>query len=126
MIVVDTDVLIEIFDKKSKRGEEALGIIEDSGERMVTTAVNLHEILYGIRKRGKPAEEVLQLPVLDYMKSDASLSAELELKAEKKGTPVRKPDAMIAAIAMNNGARLYTLNVKHFKPLEALGLELFR
>ena len=126
MIVVDTDVLIEIFDKKSKSGEEALGIIEDSGESIVTTAVNIHEILYGIRKRGKPAGEVLQLPVLNYMKSDASLSAELELKAEKRGTPIRKPDAMIAAIAMNNGAKLYTLNVKHFKPLESLGLKLFK
>jgi len=126
MIVVDTDVLIEIFDKKSKSGEEALGIIEDSGESMVTTAVNLHEILYGIQKRGKPAGEVLQLPVLNYTKSDASLSAELELKAEKRGTPVRKPDAMIAAIAMNNGAKLYTSDLKHFKPLESLGLKLFK
>jgi len=126
MIVVDTDVLIEIFDKKSKSGEEALRMIEDSGESMVTTAVNLHEILYGIQKRGKPAGEVLQLPVLNYTKSDASLSAELELKAEKRGTPVRKPDAMIAAIAMNNGAKLYTLDVRHFKPLESLGLKLFK
>ena len=126
MIVVDTDVLIEIFDKKSKSGEEALRMIEDSGESMVTTAVNLHEILYGIQKRGKPAGEVLQLPVLNYTKSDASLSAELELKAEKRGTPVRKPDAMIAAIAMNNGAKLYTLDMKHFKPLESLGLKLFK
>jgi len=126
MIVVDTDVLIEIFDKKSKSGEAALGIIEDSGEDMATTAVNLHEILYGIQKRGKPAGEILQLPVLNYTKNDASLSAELELKAEKRGTPVRKPDAMIAAIAMNNGAKLYTLDMKHFKPLESLGLKLFK
>ena len=126
MIVIDTDVLIEIFDKKSKRGEEALLMIENSGESVMTTAINLHEILYGIRKRGKPAEEILRLPVLDYTKDDASLSAELELSAEKRGTPVRKPYAMIAAVVINNGARLYTLDLKHFEILEPLGLKLFR
>jgi len=125
MIILDTDVLIEILDKKSERGDEALRRILESDEDVSTTAINLHEILYGLQKYAKPVKEVLRLPVLNFTKRDASLSAKIELEAESSGTPIRRTDAMIAAITLNNGATLYTLDLKHFKPLEALGLKLF-
>lgn len=125
MIVLDTGVLIEIFDKKSEKGDEALRKILESDEKISITAVNLHEVLYGLRKYAKPVKEVLLLPVLSYTKEDASLSAKIELETESRGTPIRRADAMIAAITMNKGARLYTLDLKHFQPLKALGLKLF-
>ena len=125
MIVLDTDVLIEIFDKKSEKGDEALKKILESSENISITAINLHEILYGLRKYAKPIKEVLQLPVLNYTKEDASLSAKIELETESRGTPIRRTDAMIAAITINKGASLYTLDLKHFQPLKALGLKLF-
>ena len=123
MIVVDTDVLIEIFDKRSGKGDEALRKILESDDKISITAINLHEIMYGLHKYAKPVREVLQLPVLDYGKEDAQLSAKLE--AEKAGTTIRRTDAMIAAVTINNGASLYTLDLKHFKPLRAHGLKLF-
>ncbi len=125
MIVIDTDVLIEIFDIKSKKGEEALNKIVESNENISITAINLHEILYGLQKYAKPVKEILQLPVLNYTKKDAKLAAEIELEMEKTGRTIRRTDAMIAAITINNDASLYTLDLKHFKPLEALGLKLF-
>jgi tRNA(fMet)-specific endonuclease VapC len=125
MIVLDTDVLIEIFDRGSVRGDEALRGILDSGEDIATTSINLHEILYGLQKYAKPVRDVLLLPVLDYTKKDAELSAEIELKAEAMGTPVRRTDAMIASIALNRGAALYTFDLRHFSPLRTFGLELF-
>lgn len=126
MIVMDTDVLIEIFDKKSRKGEEAFKKIIGSGEDITITVVNLHEILYGLQKYVKPVGEVLRLPVLSYTKEDASLAAKLELDVEHRGASVRRTDAMIAAMTMNNGAKLYTLDLKHFKPFEPSGLELLR
>ena len=125
MIVLDTDVLIEIFDKKSEKGDEALKKILESGEDISITAINLHEILYGLRKYARPMKEVLQLPVLSYTRDDASLSAKIELEAESRGVPIRRTDAMIAAIAINRGASLYTLDLKHFQSLRTLGLKLF-
>ena len=125
MIVLDTDVLIEIFDKRSVRGDEALSRLVERGEDVATTSINLHEILYGLEKYAKPVREVLLLPVLDYTKRDAGLSAEIELRAERMGMPVRRTDAMIAAIALNRGAALYTFDLKHFEPLKTLGLKLF-
>jgi len=122
MIILDTDVLIEIFDKRSEKGDRAIRKILDTGEEVGTTVINLHEILYGLQKYAKPVKDILQLPVLDYTKDDASLSAEIELSAERRGTPVRRTDAMIAAITISNKASLYTLDIKHFKPIKALGL----
>ena len=125
MIVIDTDVLIEIMDKRSAKGEEAFRRILESGESFAITSITLHEILYGLYKYAKPVEEVLRLPVLGYGREDAELSAKLELEAEKMGYAISRMDAMVAAIAINNNAKLYTFNQKHFKPLESLGLKLF-
>lgn len=108
MMLLDTNVLIEIFDRKSNRGDEILRKITESGEDVATTSINLHEILYGLEKYAKPIREVTLLPVLDYTKRDAGLSAEIELKAEKAGATIRRTDAMIASIAINHRATLYT------------------
>jgi tRNA(fMet)-specific endonuclease VapC len=125
MITIGTDVLIEILDKKSEKGDEALKQILQSGEEISTTVINIHEILYGLHKYGKPAKEILLLPVLNYVKKDAMLSSKIELEAEKRGNPIRRTDAMIAAITMNNGTILYAFDLKHFNPLKAVGLKLF-
>ena len=125
MMVLDSDVLIEILDKKSETGDEILRRILESGDNIVITAINLHEVLYGLQKYAKPVEEVAKLPVLNFTRRDAALSAKMELEAEHGGTPIRRTDAMIAAISLNNGATLYTLDLIHFQPLKRLGLKLF-
>jgi tRNA(fMet)-specific endonuclease VapC len=56
MIVIDTDVLIEILDKKSEKGGDALNRILQSGEEIATTTINMHEILYGLSKYAKPTK----------------------------------------------------------------------
>ena len=78
-----------------------------------------------LEKYAKPVKDVLLLPVLDYTKRDARTSAEIEAKAERRGSAIRRTDAMIASVAINHGALLYTFDVKHFKPLEDMGLNLF-
>lgn len=125
MIIVDSDVLIEILDKKSKSGEEILKQILASGEDVCTTAISIHEILFGLYKYGKPVKELLQLPVLGYTKKDALLSSKLEIESEKAGKPTQRTDTMIAAIAINNNSKLCTFNKKHFDSLQKHGLQLF-
>jgi len=125
MIILDTDVLIEIFDRDSERGDEALEVITGSGEDIATTSINLHEILYGLEKYARPVKDVLLIPVLPYTKRDAQTSAEIEVKAERSGQEIRRADAMIASVAVNHGSPLYTFNEKHFRPLEDMGLKLF-
>ncbi len=125
MIVIDTDILIEIFDKKSALGESALDKIAKSNEPFCTTSINQHEVLYGIFKYGKGTDDMLQIPTLSYTRQDAAVSSRLEYALEAKGKKTARMDTMIAAIAINNGAKLYTANHKHFKEFAEFGLQLF-
>jgi tRNA(fMet)-specific endonuclease VapC len=125
LILLDTDVLIEIFDKHSEKGDQVLRRILERGDSVGTTAINLHEVMYGLQKYAKPVSEIVQLPVLNYTKEDSRVSVRLELAAEKAGTPVRRTDAMIAAVAINNEADFFTFDLKHFGPLKSHGLRMF-
>jgi tRNA(fMet)-specific endonuclease VapC len=124
MIVIDSDVLIEILEKRSQRGSQAFKLIVETNEDLAITAITLHEVMYGLAKHGKSVKDLLSLPVLSYTKKDAVLSSTIELETEKEGKPIERTDAMIAAITISNEAKLYTFNQKHFKPLKALGLKL--
>jgi predicted nucleic acid-binding protein len=124
LILVDTDVLIEIFDKNSEKGDDALQRIESVGEDITLTSINLHEILFGLYKYAdnNKIEKIKLLDVVDFTKDDAELSAKLEVKAEKKGAKVPRFDAMIAAVAINRGFKLFTFNKDHFEGFENLVL----
>jgi predicted nucleic acid-binding protein len=76
-------------------------------------------------KYGSAADGVFRLPVLNFTKEDAQLAAKLEFELEKKGNKIDRADSMIAAIAINKNAELYTFNTKHFKGFEVFGLKLF-
>ena len=123
MIILDTDVLIEIFDKNSSKGDLALSKIEETGEDIAITSLTLHEILYGILKYGKvKTKRIEKLDTLEFNNEDAKLSAKLELECEKKGKLVSRIDSMIAAMAINRNAILFTFNEKHFTPFSKLKL----
>ncbi|WMT51557.1 MAG: type II toxin-antitoxin system VapC family toxin [Ferroplasma sp.] len=124
MILLDTDIITEILEKKSEKWEMLMLKIIESEEEYCTTPVNMHEVLYGIEKYSKDDHLVLQIPILGYNENDNKLSAVLELSAERKGRAVPRMDAIIASIAINNGCSLYTLD-KHFKVFKENGLKLF-
>jgi len=122
MIIVDSDVLIEIFDKESKKGEIALNKLEKSGEDVAITSLSLHEILYGHYKIGKKIKGIFQINTIEFNKKDAELSAKLEIDAEKKGKMIPRIDTMIAAIALNRKAKIFTFNKKHFQNFKQIQL----
>ncbi len=125
MILLDTDVIIEVLDKNSDQGQTLMLRIIKSGEEYCTSSVNMHEVLYGIEKYSKDSRSVLQIPTLSYSKNDSELSTALELSAERKGKSVPRMDAIIASIAINNGCSLFTLD-EHFEVFTENGLNLFR
>ncbi len=96
--------------------------IEEAREDITLTSLNMHEILFGLYKyaNNSKIEKILLLDVTEFTKSDAALSAKLELKAEKRGNKIPRFDTMIAAVAINRGFKLFTFNKKHFEAFEDL------
>lgn len=70
-------------------------------------------------------KELMEFNILDYTRSDALLSAKLEVELEKIGKPVGRFDTMIATICINRDAVLLTLNRTHFERFTQFGLRLF-
>ncbi len=114
MILLDTDIIIEVLDKKSDKGESLMLKIIESGERYCKSSVNLNEVLYCIDKYSIDSHLVLQIPTPGYSKGGSERSASLELTAERKSKSVPRIDAIIASVAINNGCSLYTLD-EHLK-----------
>lgn len=110
------------FDKESERGDWALQKLKHAQENIAITSLNLHEILFGHLKRKKTIKEITSLTTLSFTKKDAELSAKIENDLEKKGRPNTRIDTMIAAIAINNNAKLFTFNKKHFQDIKKLFL----
>jgi len=122
MIIVDTDILIDIFDKQSEKGNLALKKLESSDEDIAITSITLHEILFGHYKFNKKVRDILHINTLEFNKKDAELSAKIEFDLEKKGKTISRTDTMIAAIAINRKAKVYTFNKKHFQMIKQLEL----
>jgi len=124
MILLDTDIIIEIVDKHSEKGESVIKKILDSGEGYCTSSLNVHELMYGIHKYSKDGASILRIPVINYTKEDGELSSRLEISAEQKGKAVPRMDSMIASIAINNNCNFYTFD-DHFRVFTDSGLKLF-
>lgn len=122
MIIIDTDVLIEIFDKNSEKGDLALKKLESSKEDIAITSITLHEIVFGHYKCKKKVNDIVQINTLSFNKNDAALSAKIEYDLEKKGKIISRTDTMIAAITLNRKAKIYTFNKKHFQKIKQLPL----
>ena len=121
MIIIDTDVLIEIFDKHSTKGKDAFDRLDHAGEDVAITSLTFHEITYGLVKYGKQRiPDVEKLEVIPFTKDDAVLSSRLEQDYEAQG--ISRIDAMIAAVAINKKARFFTFNKRHFQAIPGLQL----
>ena len=122
MLVLDSDMLIEILRRGSHLGAEVLEIIKALDDDVVTTAINIHEMLYGLLRRGKHLSDLMRILNLPYTREDAALSANLEVHVERASAPSGRIDTMIAAVAINNNAKLYTFRRRHFHSFTGKGL----
>jgi tRNA(fMet)-specific endonuclease VapC len=103
MILLDTTFLIDYF-----RGRDNL---EDyiENETGVTTTLNYHEIMTGIRRSKSKREEQFfraffaGIGLLDFTKEAAEESSILSAKLSALGLPVNNLDVLIAGTALSHG-----------------------
>lgn len=132
MIILDTNVISAVMEQA---GHDAVVAWLDRQEidNLCTTAVNLHELRFGIEKlmpsrRRKTLDEGLQYTlellgsrVWHVDSASAMRSGELQARREKVGRPIALGDCLIAGIALARGAVIATRNVRHFR---GLGIEM--
>lgn len=131
MIVLNTNVVSELMKADPDRGV-LRWLAGRTPSELVTTAVTLAEVMYGIRRlppgqrRDRLHRVALEVfadfadSVLGFDVPAAVAYAEMVSECERHGRPISGFDAQIAAIALSRAATLATRNVKDFK---GLGLE---
>ena len=63
------------------------------------------------------------IKIYDFDKKAAAVFSTLKADMQNKGTVVTDMDLMIASIALANGEKLISNNLKHFSKIENLNLE---
>ena len=126
MKVLDTTFLIDILN-----GEERTLKIAKSSEELLTTQVNMYEIIRGIFLTDNPekgllsAKDMLEnLKILPLDDSGIIKSAEIFAELAKSGKMISDTDCLIAGIALSNGInRIVTKNEAHFKRIKGIIVE---
>ncbi len=96
---------------------------------LASTTINYAELVYGLKKRDAkkylPKVELIfdNIKVYDFDKKAASVFGGLKAEMQAKGIVVADMDLMIASIALANGEKLISHNLKHFSKIETLALE---
>ena len=124
MIVLDTSVLIDALTGP-KRSAPALRRAIESGERLLVPTLVLYEWLRGPRHRRELAAQEALFPresAMPFGQEEAALAATFYGKVARR--PGREIDLAIAASALTQRARLWTLNVADFADIPDLEVSL--
>jgi predicted nucleic acid-binding protein len=123
MIVhVDTSALIDALTGP-RRSLATLADLTDQGHRLMLSSLVLYEWLRGPRTRAELAAQEDLFPseeAVAFGSQEAALAARLYKQVERpRGRAI---DLAIAACALGNGARIWTLNPADFRDIPNLGL----
>src|SRR5829696_6821659 len=121
-LVLDTTVLIDAL-----RGRPAADRIRGHlarGELLVTTAINVEEIVRGLRgtEQGAVDDLLTGLRIVPVRRKEAERAGRWRREFAGLGITLHQADCLIAAAAYTAGGRLATANVKDF-PMPELTVE---
>ena len=122
MIVLDTSVLVDSLSGP-RRSAPALRAAIEAGERLLIPALVLYEWLRGPRQRQELEAQEALLPreqSIPFGFEEAALAA--RLYSEIRRARGREVDLAIAATALAQNARLWTLNREDFRDIPSLEL----
>ncbi len=122
MIHLDTSVVVDAFTGP-QRSAIALRAFIAAGERIVLSSLVLYEWRRGPRRPEELAAQEALFPaeeVAPFGSAEAAVAAELyRVLSRPRG---REIDLAIAACAITNHARLWTLNARDFRDIPRLSL----
>lgn len=125
MICIDSDGIIDYLKGK----KEAIEIIREYANEIVTTELNVFEIFYGIyaNKNFSEKEEASanaffnSIKVLPFDKPCGKIAAKIFASLSLIGKPIEQNDCFIAAIILRNGFdSIITRNKEHYSRIKDL------
>lgn len=122
MIIADSDVLIDFL-----RGKASAERIERELRkgRVCTTVITAFELWAGAKQQNQMRSVeilLLALPIINLDSQSAKRAGELKASLEQKGITLGMADSLIAGICLENKAKLFTRNYRHFSQVEGLKL----
>ena len=125
MIFIHADALLQILDKKSSKGQEILGRLEESKDIFAITSITLYDVQFFFIEKGVYIPlQVTLLQVYGFTKEDVKKAIELKSGLKKNGIEIYSSDLQVSSIVMNKGGTLCTMDTR-LKVLEEQGLKLF-
>lgn len=121
-VLLDSTVLIDAL--RGGPVVDRLRRVRRSGQELLTTAINVEEIVRGLRDTEEPVAEALfgGLLVVPVTRADAERAGTWRRGFAERGVTLHQADCLIAACAVAAGARLATANVRDF-PMPELDVE---
>ena len=120
MIILDTNVLIEILKGNQSTQEKILSLQAPVSISSITAM----ELIYGAKNKGevKKLEKFIQLFDVIHLSEGISNKAFQLIVLYAKSHNLDIPDALIASTSLVNRAKLFTYNTKDFKFIPDLEL----
>jgi predicted nucleic acid-binding protein len=127
MILVDSSVWIDFFRPSPGRGGVELRRMIEESEPFALSGIVVAEVLQGLIRDTRVIERFLaQWDMLEPKGFDTYRSAAAIYRAgRKKGITSSTIDTLIAAIALEHGARVFTLDLDFVRIARMTGLELY-
>ena len=125
MVIADTSVWIPFFNRQHSREKAALDLLIDADD-VALVGVVLAELLQGCRtpsERETLSEALSALPYLEVTASTWIRTGDLSAQLLRKGVTLPLSDLLIAALALEHGCHVYSLDA-HFKKIPAVPLYL--
>jgi hypothetical protein len=127
LILVDTSVWIDFFKSSPGRGGRELGRMIEKAEPFALAGVVVTEILQGLRRDVQRVErylslfEMLEPSGFSTYREASAISRE----ARSKGVSLTTIDTLIAAIALEHNASLFSLDQDFFQVARLTPLRLY-
>ena len=124
MIVLDTDILVNILRRKN-RGEQWKDFLKDKS--IAFTTITAFELFLGAEISKKYDQNmkaikslIQQFPVLPLSIKSSYIAASIYSDLQKKGQMIELNDIYIAAVTLEHGAELATDNINHYQRVSQL------
>jgi len=104
--------------------------LEDAGERLTTTQLNLVELYVGAYRSSDPEaklgdlEELMEgLDVLEFGKEECAVCGRVIASLLSRGEPIGTVDVIAGCIALAHGETVITRNTEHYRRIPGLSVE---